>query len=113
MLDPELMHEEVRADRYNTGKRKITMMLEAAHAIEGVTAVLEFGAQKYERSNWQKGLPYTELLDSMMRHSLAFLRGEDYDPESGLPHVDHILCNALFLADMLRTHPELDDRSVK
>ena len=31
-------------------------------------------------------------------------------PESGLRHIDHILCNALFLAGNDQEHPELDDR---
>ena len=97
--------------RYNKGKAPLSMILEARHALEGMAGVLAFGADKYARGNWHKGLRHTEVCDSMLRHLSAYLSGEDIDPESGKPHVDHIAINALFLAEGYRTHPELDDRS--
>ena len=97
-------------ERYNDDKAPVSMILEAKHAVEGCAKVLGFGAQKYERANWRKGLSHTEICDSLLRHLSAYLGGEDNDPESGLPHVDHITCNAIFLGEMTRTHPELDDR---
>lgn len=99
------------ADRYNDGKAQLSMILEARHALGGMAGVLTFGAKKYNRGNWHKGLPHADICDSMLRHISAYLAGEDNDTESGLPHVDHILTNALFLAEGYRTHPELDNRS--
>lgn len=99
------------AMRFNEGKSPLSMVLEAKHAINGCASVLQFGAKKYARGNWHKGLNHTEIVDSMTRHLSSYLAGEDVDPESGLRHVDHILCNALFLAEGTITHPELDDRS--
>lgn len=99
--------------RYNAGKPKLSLVLEARHALGGVTAVLEYGLVKYHRANWRKGLTHTELADSLLRHLTAYLSGETEDPETGLPHVDHVLCNALFLSELHRTHPELDDRPIK
>lgn len=99
------------ADRHNTGKSQLSMILEARHALAGLAGVLEFGAAKYARGNWHKGLPHADICDSMLRHISAYLSGEDLDPESGKPHVDHIFCNAMFLAEGYRTHPELDNRS--
>lgn len=97
--------------RYNDNKPKLSFITEFPNALVGVTRVLEFGAEKYARSNWKKGLPSTEVLDSMLRHQLAWMNGEDADPESGLSHLDHILCNALFLAELSRIKPEFDDRT--
>ena len=37
---------------------------------------------------------------SLYRHWLAYLRGEKYDLESGLPHLWHLACNAAFLIEM-------------
>lgn len=99
------------ASRYNAGKSPLSMILEARYALEGMAGVLEFGAKKYARGNWHKGLPHADICDSMLRHISAYLSGEDIDPESGKPHVDHIFTNAMFLAEGYRTHPELDNRS--
>lgn len=67
--------------------------------------------EKYSRGNWKKGLPVTEVIDSLLRHIKAYLDPtiSDYDEESGLHHVDHITVNALFLATMAR-RTECDDR---
>lgn len=100
-----------QALRYNTGKSKLSHILTVPNAIDGVSAVLEFGSKKYSRLNFQKGLPFTEVMDSLLRHAAAFANGEDLDKDSGLPHVDHIVCNALFLAEFTRTRTEFDDRS--
>lgn len=106
------MTEEVKTGtRYNKGKAPVSIVLEAKHAIKGCADILAFGAQKYDRGNWRKGLKHTEICDSLLRHLSAYLAGEDLDEESGLPHVNHVLCNALFLAETVVVHPDLDDRS--
>lgn len=99
------------ASRFNENKRALSLVLEAKNALHGCASVLEFGAKKYARGNWHKGLKHTEICDSLLRHLSSYLAGEDIDEESGLRHVDHLLCNAIFLAEGTITHPELDDRS--
>lgn len=97
-------------DRYNEGKPKLSLILEARAALTGLARILERGMQKYSRGNWRRGLVQTEVADSALRHLTAYLAGEELCPESGQPHVDHFLCNALFLSEMYHTRPDLDDR---
>lgn len=67
----------------------------------------EFGSQKYEPWNWSKGLSRVQLLGSLLRHTFAYLRGEDRDSDSGLLHTDHILWNAVALCH--NVHWNLED----
>jgi hypothetical protein len=79
-------------------------------ALEGLAAVLTFGAKKYAAHNWRGGIAYSRLLGAALRHLLAIIRGEDTDPESGLPHVDHLGCCWMFLSNMMKMRKDLDDR---
>lgn len=88
-----------QADRYNTGKAELSYILSAPSAMEGLVEVFAFGATKYSRNNWQKGLNREQLVDSLLRHLTAAQNGEVNDPESGLNHLDHVHWNALALAD--------------
>ena len=97
-----------RGERHNQGKAKWSLVPQSA--LLPMVAVLEFGAQKYSAHNWQKGLSINEICESLKRHLDAFMEGEDLDPESGISHVGHIQCNALFLSWMLKNKPEMDDR---
>ena len=63
-----------------------------------VVDVLEYGCRKYSARNWEKGMEWSRLHDAMFRHMfLWFQMGEQCDAESGLPHLAHIACCALFL----------------
>lgn len=79
-------------------------------ALEGLAKVLTFGAQKYAAHNWRKGLANTRLIAAMLRHLFAIMRGEDIDPESGLPHIDHVGCCWMFMSNNMKVRPEMDDR---
>lgn len=79
-------------------------------AIMSLARVLTYGARKYDSRNWERGLEWSRPYGAAMRHLLAWWGGEDIDPESGLPHLEHALCNLAFLREYMDTHPELDDR---
>jgi hypothetical protein len=97
-----------RADRFNDSKRQWNLM--HLPSFEPMVQVLEYGAKKYSPNQWKKGFPITEIYDSLMRHMIAFMNGEDNDPESGLPHIGHIQCNIMFMAYVKENHPKFDDR---
>jgi hypothetical protein len=91
-----------QADRYNGGKPELSYV--DLTCFEDCAKVLAYGATKYERNNWRKGMPITKLLDSLLRHVAALQRGELIDSESGLPHIGHIQCNAMFLGNKNNTN---------
>lgn len=85
------------ASRFNKGKRRWNLL--PLEVFEPVVKVLEFGANKYAAWNFAEGdgLSWSEVLESMKRHIMAWERGEDVDPESGESHLGHIGCNLMFL----------------
>ena len=98
IIQYKILGEKPQSLRYNEGKAELSYILDADYAIEGACEVMSFGATKYDRNNWKKGFPKEKLMDSLLRHAIKFQNGEELDEESGLPHVDHLLCNAIFLA---------------
>ena len=60
--------------------------------------------------NWRKGFAWTRLIAAAFRHLKAILQGEDTDPESGLPHVDHLICMVAFLSGHQKCGYGKDDR---
>jgi len=64
-------------------------------------------------NNWRLGMPFGRIYAAAQRHLWAWWDGEDIDPESGLNHLDHAACNLAFLIELIKTHPEMDDRSKK
>ena len=83
-----------KALRFNEGKPKWTLV--HFESLIPLVRVLEFGASKYSPNNWKKGLDLKEILDSTQRHLASLIDGEEIDSESQLPHIGHIMCNAMF-----------------
>lgn len=82
--------------RYNKGKPKWGLV--HWESLRPMVEVLQFGANKYAPGNWMKPMDKREILESLARHLFALLDGEEYDKESGIHHIGHIQCNALFYA---------------
>ena len=84
--------------------------------LEGLAAgaaALEYGATKYADRNWEKGLPWQQMIDSLKRHIDDFERRKDYDDGptgSGLPHVCMIMAGALMLQSSVIRGIGEDDR---
>lgn len=89
---------------------KIQLELLPVDSLIEVTKVLQFGAEKYGKWNWSKGLNYTRIIGAILRHTFLYLGGEDKDQESGLNHIAHVACNCLFLIHFSNYKKELDDR---
>ena len=88
--------------KYDGGKPRWALLMNGCSlALQGVVAVLTFGAQKYAANSWQEVENAEERYrDALYRHLAAI---EQYgimskDDESGLLHIFHVATNALFLS---------------
>lgn len=90
--------------------QKPRMDLLSSSALEGLAQVLTFGASKYAAHNWRQGMDWSRVVAAAYRHLAAFNRGEDFDRESGLPHIDHLACCVMFLSEFQKTKNGRDDR---
>lgn len=80
---------------------KLRVELVPTSAIIALAKVFEFGAIKYKEWSWRKADDANnKYYAALMRHLLAWRRGEEIDPESNLPHLFHVLTNAAILADI-------------
>jgi hypothetical protein len=109
----DLLHHLARWQR---GERSMCEVLpwcapeaweEAAQVFHHVTTR---PVKPYPMWNWAKGMPWSVPTACAVRHLLAILRGEDLDPETGLPHRGHAMCNLIMLAQYEKTYREGDDR---
>jgi len=96
--------------RHNTGKPRLDLNSLGREVQIGEAAVWEKGLVKYSLGNWLKGMSWQESAASLRRHYDAFLNGENCDPESGLPHVDHMICCAKIMSNSYHNRKDLDDR---
>lgn len=108
ILSAPLILKKGEGLRFNENKPRYDLLHPVAQ--EGIVRVLTAGANKYAERNWELGMDWTKVLASMKRHIAAFERGEDYDPETGLLHVDHVQCNAHFLSAYYKIFPQGDNR---
>lgn len=72
--------------------------------------VFEFGSKKYASWNWAKGMVWSIPLGCILRHFEAIFQGELDDPESGLQHAGHIVCNLIMLVHYEDFYREGDNR---
>ena len=103
--------EGEKSPGYKLDKDKARWDLLPSDALEQVAEVMRYGARKYEERNWERGMEWHRPFRALLNHSWAWWRGEDLDSESGLNHMAHAACNALFLlAYALRSGVGVDDR---
>ena len=89
---------------------KLDYSLVSKNTMDAVSIALMYGANKYKRFNYLAGFKYSRLLASLGRHLHQLQSGEDYDSESGLHHLAHIMANGQMLLDNLAQGTLADDR---
>jgi len=99
--------------KFDQGKAPLHLI--PPEVLMSMAQVLGFGAAKYGENNWRDDVnntTYGRTYSSLQRHLNSFWSGEDFDPESGLPHIDHALTQLLILKmqTLETTNPEMDNR---
>lgn len=78
---------------------KVRMELVPMSVVENIARVLTYGATKYSDNSWQNlDNFWNRYKGALLRHLAAIDKGELIDQESGISHIDHVLCNAVFLS---------------
>jgi hypothetical protein len=90
------MIESITGQKFDAGKPRMELL--PFDVLEEIAKVLTFGAEKYAPDNW-KMVPDLQhrYTGALLRHLAAWQRGEKTDSETGLSHLAHVGCNALFL----------------
>lgn len=69
------------------------------------------GARKYGPFNWREiDIEAMTYIGAALRHIMAWIDGEDIDPESGNPHIAHAMASLAILADAYERGNLIDDR---
>lgn len=82
-------------------------------ALSEIAKAFEFGAKKYGRYNYRKGMEWSRIGAACLRHTYAWLWGEDHDPESGLHHLAHAGACIVMLLDYVMLNLGTDNRYKK
>lgn len=90
------MKEQENAIKNDRLDGKLRWELLPLELIKPIVEVFTFGAKKYSPWSWNKlENGYERYKAALMRHMVAFEGGEFLDTESGLPHLAHVMWNAL------------------
>lgn len=99
--------------KYDAGKPRMELL--QFRALEEVARVATYGATKYEAHNWRNGMPWARLIGASLRHTTAWMCGQDRDPETGCQHLAHAawcLLSIVEFAMQPEFYHHFDDRFV-
>jgi hypothetical protein len=99
MTEPDQERNQERNQKHKRDAGKARWDCLPWRAVSLVVDVLTFGAAKYGAHSWRDvdDAP-NRYFAALQRHLTArYVEGEVNDPESGLPHLAQVACNALFL----------------
>ena len=80
---------------------KLRISLVPTQIIKDIAEVREYGNKKYGDPDGWKMVAPERYADAFLRHTLEWMENPmSIDPESGIPHYKHMVCNLAFLCDM-------------
>lgn len=102
---------ETGAIRQSIGT-KIDTDLVPFEMIVAAAVGLGLGEHKYAARNFEKGLSYRSLLNSLERHAKALKDGEERDQDTGIPHYMLIASCTAMLCHNVMQNIVIDDRAI-
>ncbi len=101
---------EDEGKKYDSNKPMVgTLCRVFPNALLAIGNCIEFGTHKYpDPANWQKvDGAFLRYQDSIMRHYLKFLAGQERDSETNLLHLSHMAWNTLAILELyLKEHKD-------
>jgi len=101
---------ESGAQRQSIGT-KIDTDLVPFELIVAAAVGLGLGEYKYAARNFEKGLSYRSLINSIERHCKALKDGEEKDKDTGIPHFMLIASSTAMLVHNVMQGVIIDDRA--
>lgn len=102
--------EKTVAKKYDNGKPRVDLL--PFESLFSVANVLGWAATgKYDDHNWRKGLPWSKIAASAIRHIFYWMLRIGPDKESGMSHLAHAACCILFLISYEMGEVGEDDRA--
>lgn len=101
---------ETGAQRESIGT-KIDTDLVPFELIVAAAVGLGLGEHKYAARNFEKGLSYRSLINSIERHCKALKDGEEIDKDTGIPHYMLIASSTAMMVHNVMQGNIIDDRA--
>lgn len=92
---------------------KLSLELISPQFLTAIAQVLGHGAKKYSSSNWLRGMKYTVVFGSILRHLFLWAAGVELDADSKFPHLSCAACGLMFLIhynEVGGDYKQFDDR---
>lgn len=95
------MSDNEQGNKFDNNKLRFDLIVPTFE--EELAKVLTYGANKYGPNNW-RNVPdaLNRYYAALQRHLNSFWQAEEFDKESGLPHLAHAAANIMFLMEFKR-----------
>jgi beta-glucosidase/6-phospho-beta-glucosidase/beta-galactosidase len=91
-METELARVKAMEDKQKKGRWSRMLWSE----LEDVLKVMENGDEKWGKDTWMTKETCV-FIDAAFRHLIAYAHGKKTDGEDGLPHLAHLVANALYI----------------
>jgi len=100
--------EPEHAAHFDSGKPRLELL--PYESLAEIAKVFDYGFSKYGVGNWSKGMLWTKMAASILRHTYKWLAGIDKDEESGLSHMAHAGACVVMILYYEQYKKEMDNR---